>query len=93
MLVPIPSLFKSNQDLQAMFLKLSKLQLSGDARDNGELAAHAEIVMGILDEAILSIENLELIKQRLTRWQQLGCISDPTGVCFTQAYEHSGNTI
>uniref|UniRef100_A0A1I8H2Y5 GLOBIN domain-containing protein n=1 Tax=Macrostomum lignano TaxID=282301 RepID=A0A1I8H2Y5_9PLAT len=45
-------LFKSNQDLQAMFLKFSKLELSDNIRDNGDLALHGQIVMGILDEAI-----------------------------------------
>uniref|UniRef100_A0A1I8J904 GLOBIN domain-containing protein n=2 Tax=Macrostomum lignano TaxID=282301 RepID=A0A1I8J904_9PLAT len=59
------SLFKSNQDLQAMFLKFSKLELSDNIRDNGDLALHGQIVMGILDEAIVNIDNPDFIRQRL----------------------------
>uniref|UniRef100_A0A1I8J5W1 Secreted protein n=1 Tax=Macrostomum lignano TaxID=282301 RepID=A0A1I8J5W1_9PLAT len=61
------SLFRTNKDLQAMFVKFSHLELSDNIRENGELALHGELVMGILDEAILNIDNMEVTRQRVRR--------------------------
>ncbi|KAK6182326.1 hypothetical protein SNE40_010037 [Patella caerulea] len=60
-------MFKANQGLQSLFSSFKDLKTSDELRVNEALEKHAGIVMGVLDECISNIDNVDYILDILTK--------------------------